>query len=67
MKIFTSTNTRYSRRLENNGTWTVFDIFTDKPAEVGSRPTTDMQMIEAEEIMRVLNSIHPANDQGTVH
>jgi hypothetical protein len=37
------------------------------PAEVGSRPTTDMQMSDAEEIMKVLNFIHSANDNGTVH
>lgn len=58
---------RYALRIENNGTWTVFDTFTDRPAEIGSRLTTDMQMSDAEEIMDVLNFIHPANDNGTIH
>jgi len=58
---------RYALRIENNGTWTVFDTFTDRPAEIGNRLTTDMQMSDAEEIMDVLNFIHPANDNGTIH
>ena len=60
-------NTRYARRIEQNGTWTVFDIFTGHTAEVGSRLTAGMQMSDAEEIMDVLNYIHPANDLGTIH
>lgn len=59
--------TRYARRIEDDGTWTVFDTFTGLPAEVGNRLTTDMQMSDADEIMKVLNFIHPANDNGTVH
>ncbi|MEW9838370.1 hypothetical protein [Mesorhizobium marinum] len=59
--------TRYARRVENNGTWTVFDTFTDQPAEFCSRLTTGMQMSDAEEIMDVLNFIHPAHDNGTIH
>lgn len=58
---------RYDRRLEKNGTWTVFDAFTGHPAEIGSRQTTGMQIADAEEMMRILNRVHPANDCGTVH
>lgn len=58
---------RYQRRLEKNGTWTVFDAFTSRPPEVGSRQTTGMQIADAEEIMRILNRVHPANDRGTLH
>lgn len=58
---------RYARRIEHDGTWTVFDIFTNKPAEVGSRLTIEMQMSDAQEIMDVLNFVHPANDTGTIH
>ncbi|MEQ1954982.1 hypothetical protein ABMA59_26725 [Mesorhizobium sp. CN2-181] len=58
---------RYALRIEDNGTWTVFDTFTDKPAEIGDRLTTEMQMNDAEEIMEVLNLLHPANDNGTIH
>lgn len=46
---------RYDRRLETNGTWTVFDAFTGHPAEVGSRQTTGMQIADAEEMIRILN------------
>ena len=62
-----ATHLRYARRIEKNGTWTVFDLFTGDTAEVGSRLTAGMQMSDAEEIMDVLNYIHPANDQGTIH
>jgi hypothetical protein len=62
-----ATHPRYARRIEQNGTWTVFDLFTGHTAEVGSRLTAGMQMSDAEEIMDVLNYIHPANDQGTIH
>ncbi len=60
-------SSRYERRLEKNGTWTVFDAFTGHPAEVGSRQTTGMQIADAEEMMRILNRVHPADDRGTVH
>ena len=57
---------RYAVRIENNGPWTVFDTFIDKPAELGSRLATQMQMSGAEGSMDVLNFIHPANDNGTI-
>lgn len=60
-------SSRYERRLETNGTWTVFDVFTGLPAEVGSRQTTGMQIADAEEMMHILNRLRPANDCGTVH
>lgn len=58
---------RYALRIQDNGTRTVFDTFTDKSAEIGDRLTTEMQMNDAEEIMEVLNLLHPANDNGTIH
>lgn len=58
---------RYAKRIADNGTWTVFDTFTNQPAEIGGRLTTEMQMSDADEIMDVLNLIHPANDNGTIH
>ncbi len=67
MQGFRPPEIRYAVRIENNGTWTVFDTFTDQPAEIGSRLTTEMQMSDAEEIMHVLNLIHPANDNGTIN
>ena len=62
-----ATHLRYARRIEKNGTWTVFDIFTGHTADVGRRLTAGMEMRDAEEILGVLNYIHPANDQGTIH
>lgn len=62
-----SPHSRYARRIEHNGTWTVFDTSTGQPANVSSRLTTDMQMSDAEEIMEILNLLHPANDNGTIH
>jgi len=53
---------RYKRRLEKNGTWTVFDAFTSRAAEVGSRQTTGMQIADAEEILRILNRAQPADE-----
>ncbi len=67
MNALLRANSRYDRRLEKNGTWTVFDAFTGRPAEVGSRQTTGMQIADAEETMRILNRVHPANDCGTIH
>ncbi|WP_274630909.1 hypothetical protein [Arvimicrobium flavum] len=67
MQGFRPPEIRYAVRIESNGTWTVFDTFTDQPAEIGSRLTTEMQMSDAEEIMHVLNLIHPANDNGTIN
>jgi len=58
---------RYARRIETNGTWTVFDSFTGSPAEVGSRQTTGMQMSDADEMVKILNRLHPASDDGTIH
>jgi hypothetical protein len=60
-------HSRYARRIELNGTWTIFDTLTGQPANVSSRLTTDMQMSDAKEIMEILNLLHPANDNGTIH
>ena len=45
----------------------MFDAFTGHPAEVSSRKTTGMQMHDAEEMLDILNRVHPAGDDGTVH
>lgn len=58
---------RFERRRENNGTWTVFDSTTGRPAEVGSRQTTGMQIGDAEEMLSILNRIRPAAVAGTIH
>lgn len=58
---------RYNRRIERNGTWTVFDILTGRPAEIGSRPTTGMQLNDAVEVMDILNRVRPASGHMTIH
>jgi hypothetical protein len=58
---------RYARRIESNGTWTVFDACTGRPAEVGSRQATGLQMGDAEEMVAILNRMHPFDDAGTIH
>jgi len=47
---------RFGKRIEQNGTWTVFAISTGLPAEVGSRQTTGMQMSDAIEMVELLNT-----------
>ncbi len=58
---------RYARRIEANGTWTVFDAYTGRPAEVGSRQATGLQMDDAEEMVAILNGMHLVGDAGTIH
>ena len=58
---------RYARCTEKNGAWTVFDTFTGHPPEVSSRQTTGMQMHDAEEMVDILNRVHLASDDRTVH
>jgi hypothetical protein len=67
MNALRSAMSRYTRRIEEDGTWTVFDAFTGRTAEVGSRQTTGMQLRDAEEIVAILNRMHPASDDGSVH
>ncbi|WP_137113959.1 hypothetical protein [Mesorhizobium sp. GR13] len=61
------TTSRYARRLDMDGTWTVFDAFTGRAAEVGSRQTTGTQMRDAGERVAILNRIHPAEGASTLH
>lgn len=58
---------RYACRIEADGTWTVFDTSSGEPADVSACLTVGMQMSDAEEIMDVLNLLHPAQDAGTLH
>lgn len=67
MSSLKPTTSRYARRIDTDGSWTVFDAFTGRPAEVGSRQTTGMQMRDAEEMVAILNRIHPADGASTIH
>ncbi|MBA1139472.1 hypothetical protein [Mesorhizobium neociceri] len=48
-------NQLYDLRKEPNGTWTVFDAKTGRPAEMGSRTMIGMTMKDADEIVVFLN------------
>lgn len=48
-------NHRYDLRKEPDGTWTVFDVNTGRPAEMGSRTMVGMRKEDADEIVVFLN------------
>ena len=48
---------RYDLRKEPNGTWTVFDVFTGLPAEVGPGVLTGLTMKEADDLVDFLNTL----------
>lgn len=54
---------RYSLRQEADGTWTVFDIFTNLPAEVNGIPLVMLDMEEADDAVDLMNrlDIEPEN------
>ena len=48
---------RYDLRKEPNGTWTVFDVFTGLPVEVGLGVFTGLTMEEADDAVNLLNAL----------
>ncbi len=46
---------RYDIRREDDGTWTVFDVFTGLPAEVGDELLFGLDMEEADDAVDLLN------------
>ena len=48
---------RYDLRKEPNGTWTVFDVFTGLPVEVGLGVFTGLTMEEADDAVGLLNAL----------
>ncbi|PJO48973.1 hypothetical protein [Brucella pituitosa] len=46
---------RYDLRKEDDGSWTVFDIFTGMPAEVNSIPQDGLEMEQADDLVDLLN------------
>jgi len=52
---FHVTSKGYDVRQEADGTWTVFDIFTGQPAEVGMSTLNVLSSDEAVDIVRLLN------------
>lgn len=50
-------NDRYTIRKEENGTWSVVDIFTDLPAVVRDVVLIRMEMEEADDMVDLLNAL----------
>ena len=46
---------RYDLRKEDDGSWTVFDIFTGMPAEVNGIPQDGLEMEQADDLVELLN------------
>jgi hypothetical protein len=46
----------YGRRIEPDGSWTVYHVFTGVPADMGSRPMAGLSETDATTKMIVLNS-----------
>jgi hypothetical protein len=51
-------NHHYGRRIEPNGSWTIYQVFTGVPAGTGSRSMTGLSEREATATMMVLNARH---------
>jgi hypothetical protein len=49
-------NHHYGRRIELDGSWTIYHVFTGAPADVGRRPTTGLSKTEATTRMIILNA-----------
>lgn len=49
------THNRYTLRMDDDGSWTIVDIFTDFPAEFGDQLLVRMDPEEAEEMVDLLN------------
>ncbi len=48
---------RYSTRIEPDGTWTIFDLFTGLPADYYGRPTTLMDEDNSRSLCIVMNAL----------
>lgn len=46
----------YGRRIEPNGSWTVYHVYTGLPAEMGNYATTGLNEISATRMMLSLNA-----------
>jgi hypothetical protein len=49
-------NHHYGRRIEPDGSWTIYHVFTGAPADMGSRPTAGLSKTEATTRMIILNA-----------
>ncbi|MDX1045497.1 hypothetical protein GOL40_19555 [Sinorhizobium medicae] len=58
---------RYNLRQEDDGTWTVFDIFTGLPAEVNDVAQVGLDMEQADDLVDLLNLLYIKRRRGPVH
>ena len=58
---------RYDMRKEIDGTWTVFDMFTGRPAEVNGVPIMHLDIEEADDAIDLLNSLDIERQRNTEH
>ena len=49
-------NHHYGRRIEPDGSWTVYHVFTGAPADMGSRPMAGLSKTDATARMIILNA-----------
>lgn len=49
---------RYDLRQEDDGSWTVFDIFTGLPAEVNGVPQDGLEIEKADDLVDLLNLLY---------
>ena len=49
-------NHDYGRRIEPDGSWTIFHVFTEAPADMGSRSMAGLSKTDATTRMIVLNA-----------
>lgn len=48
---------RYDLRKEEDGTWTVFDVFTGQPADAPDGPAFGLDMEDADDLVDILNGL----------
>ncbi|MDX0752894.1 hypothetical protein GOL39_28740 [Sinorhizobium medicae] len=58
---------RYNLRQEDDGTWTVFDIFTGLPPEVNDVEQVGLDMEQADDLVDLLNLLYIKRRRGPVH
>ncbi|MQU69059.1 hypothetical protein [Sinorhizobium meliloti] len=56
-----------SLRQEDDGTWTVFDIFTGLPARVNDVEQVGLEMEQADDLVDLLNLLYIKRRRGPVH
>ncbi|RVG87503.1 hypothetical protein [Sinorhizobium meliloti] len=58
---------RYGLRQENDGTWTVFDIFTGVPARVNDVEQIGLDSEQADDLVDLLNLLYIRRRSSSVH